>query len=108
MPSSGVARGSEDDGRDGLPGRAGAHPGGMAPETYGPPPGSMTVPFLFQWEVLLAVVVIAVVLAVAFLVLWATRPGAEERAEWQAWLGARSRQAEPDSPEHVPAGRVRT
>ena len=63
----------------------------MALATTAPAPGSMTVPFLFQWEVLLVVVVVAVVVAVAFLVLWSTRTHSEERAEWQAWLGARSR-----------------
>ena len=63
----------------------------MDPATTAPAPGSMTVPFLFQWEVLLAVVVVAMVLAVAFLVLWSTRTHAEDRAEWQAWLAARSR-----------------
>ena len=80
----------------------------MAPTTPAPPAGSMTVPFLFQWEVLLTVVVVAVVLAVAFLALSATRPGAEERAEWQAWLGARSRQAGTEPSDGVPTGPGRT
>ncbi len=104
----GLARPGESEEHSGCDGRAGGHPGGMPPATSGPPPGSMTVPFLFQWEVLLAVVGVAVVLAVTFLALWATRPGPEDRAEWQAWLGARSRQPDPNSPEHVPAGPVRT
>ncbi|RZU31825.1 hypothetical protein BKA19_1507 [Blastococcus saxobsidens] len=58
-------------------------------------PGSMTVPPWFQWEVVVAVVVVAAVLAVVALVLGGTRPGAAERAEWQAWLASRSAREHP-------------
>lgn len=50
----------------------------------------MTVPPWFQWEVVVAVVVVAVVLALVALALGGARPGAAERAEWQAWLASRS------------------
>ena len=80
----------------------------MALATTAPAPGSMTVPFLFQWEAVLTVVVLAVVLAVAVLVRWATRPGAEERADWEAWLSARSRRSGTDSPQDLPGGPVRS
>lgn len=50
----------------------------------------MSVPPWFQWEVVVAVVAVVVVLAVVALALGAVRPGAAERAEWQAWLDTRS------------------
>jgi hypothetical protein len=50
----------------------------------------MTVPPLFGWEAILAVLTILVAVAVTFLVMGATGAGADERSEWQAWLDARS------------------
>ena len=107
-PARPLAREGEGDLRGGFSGPAGAHPGAVDPATTAPAPGSMTVPFLFQWEVLLAVVVVTMVVAVAFLVVWSARTHAEDRAEWQAWLGARSRHprwehTEPDATGSGPA-----
>ena len=65
----------------------------------------MTVPPWFQWEVVVAVVVVAVVLALVALVLGGARPGAAERAEWQAWLASRSVREHPDLAPPPVAGR---
>ncbi|SOD97717.1 hypothetical protein [Blastococcus haudaquaticus] len=62
----------------------------MTPATTPPAPGSMTVPFLFGWEVVLVGLVLLVVVAVAFLAFGALRAGRDDRTEWQAWLDARS------------------
>jgi len=62
----------------------------MAPVTSPPAPGSMTVPPLFGWEVILTVLVVVAVVAVAFVAFGAMRAGRSDRSEWQAWLDARS------------------
>jgi hypothetical protein len=54
------------------------------------PPGSMTVPPLFGWELILTGLVVLVVVAVAFLLVSASGTGRDERPDWQAWLDARS------------------
>ena len=72
----------------------------MAPATTPPAPGSLTVPPLFGWEVILVVLVVVGVVAVAFVALAAMRAGRSDRSEWQAWLDARSasHRAEEDEP----------
>ena len=74
----------------------------MAPSTPAPAPGSLTVPPLFGWEVILVVLVVVGVVAVAFVALGAMRAGRSDRSEWQAWLDARSasqrRPADEDEP----------
>ena len=62
----------------------------MAPATAPPAPGSMTVPPLFGWEVILVALVVVVAVAVAFVAFGAMRAGRSERSEWQAWLDTRS------------------
>ncbi len=62
----------------------------MAPPTTAPAPGSMTVPPLFGWELILTLLVVLVAVAVLFLAFGATRAGRTDRSEWQAWLDARS------------------
>jgi hypothetical protein len=68
----------------------------MAPATTPPLPGSMTVPPLFGWEFIVVVLLLLVAFAVLFFVLSAAGRNVSERAEWQAWLDARSHEgAEP-------------
>jgi hypothetical protein len=62
----------------------------MDPATPPTAPGSMTVPPLFGWEVILVALVLLAVVAVAFVAFGATRAGHSERSEWQAWLDNRS------------------
>ncbi len=62
----------------------------MAHVSSPPAPGGMTVPLLFGWEHILAVLLVLVAVAVVFLVIGATGAGGNERSEWQAWLDARS------------------
>ncbi len=62
----------------------------MAPATTPLPPGSMTVPPLFGWEHIVTVLLLLVALAVAFLVISAAGSNTRGRAEWQAFLDARS------------------
>lgn len=62
----------------------------MAPASTPPPPGSMTVPPLFGWETIIAVLVLLIVVAVAFFALSATGRAPSGRSEFQAWLEARS------------------
>jgi NO-binding membrane sensor protein with MHYT domain len=62
----------------------------MAPATAPPAPGSMTVPPLFGWEVILVALVVVVAVAVAFVAFGAMRAGRSDRSEWQAWLENRS------------------
>jgi hypothetical protein len=57
----------------------------------------MTVPPLFGWEGVLAVVALVVVIAVAFFVASAAGRGADSRSEWMAGLAARSSMP-PDPP----------
>jgi hypothetical protein len=56
----------------------------------------MTVPPLFGWEAILAVLVVVLVVGVAFLVVGAARASGTERSEWQAWLEARSHPRGPE------------
>ncbi|MFD2093364.1 hypothetical protein [Blastococcus deserti] len=59
-------------------------------------PGGMTVPLLFGWQHILAVLLVLVAVAVVFLLIGATGAGGNERSEWQAWLDARAgRRADP-------------
>ncbi|MCF6507317.1 hypothetical protein E9549_07830 [Blastococcus sp. MG754426] len=62
----------------------------MAPPSPAPVPGNLTVPPLFQWEVVAAVVLAVAVLAVVAVIALSAAPGAGERAEWQRWLAGRS------------------
>ena len=71
----------------------------MAPATT-PAPGSMTVPPLFGWEVILTGLVLLVLVAVVFLAFGATRAGRTDRSEWQAWLDARSGSRGPEAERH--------
>jgi hypothetical protein len=66
----------------------------MAPATTPPRPGSLTVPILFGWELIVVVLVVLVGLAVAFFVMAAAGRNVSERAEMQAWLEARSHRYE--------------
>lgn len=56
-----------------------------------PAPGSLTVPPLFGWEGLVALLVAAVVIGVGFLVLSAVSASRRPSADWDAWLQGRSR-----------------
>jgi hypothetical protein len=68
----------------------------MDPAPAPPLPGSMTVPPLFGWEVILTLLVVLIGLAVAFFLASAAGTAPDERSEWQSWLEARSRRsAEP-------------
>ena len=62
----------------------------MAPVPTPPPPGNMTVSFLFGWQDIATVVGLLVVVAAAALVVGMAWAGASGRSEWQAWLDARS------------------
>ena len=62
----------------------------MAPATTPLPPGSMTVPPLFGWEVIVVVLLLFVAVAATFFVLSAAGRNKSERRELQAWLDARS------------------
>jgi uncharacterized membrane protein len=50
----------------------------------------MTVPPLFGWETIVAVLVLVIVVAVAFFVVSATGRAPSGRSEFEAWLQARS------------------
>jgi hypothetical protein len=63
----------------------------MAPAANPLPPGSMTVPLLFGWEHIVTGLLLLVVLAVAYFVISAAGSNTSERAEWQAFLDARSK-----------------
>jgi hypothetical protein len=62
----------------------------MANAPTPPAPGGMTVSFLHGWGDVATVLAVLVVVAVAFLVFTAAGPAVTGRAEWQAWLDARS------------------
>lgn len=62
----------------------------MAPVPTSPAPGSMTVPPLFGWEVILVVLAVVVVLGVVFLLVGSGRASGSERSEFQAYLEGRS------------------
>jgi hypothetical protein len=75
----------------------------MAPATTPPAPGSMTVPPLFGWEVILLLLVVVGVVAVAFVAFGAMRAGRSDRSEWQAWLDTRSASYRQPADEDEPA-----
>lgn len=88
----------------------------MAPATTPPLPGSMTVPLLFGWEHVVTALLLLVAVAVAFFLMSAAGSNSSGRAEWQAFLDARSHESggpatdlrdEPLAPS-VPSGRVST
>ncbi|WP_409331334.1 hypothetical protein [Trujillonella humicola] len=60
------------------------------PATPTPAPGEMTVPPLFGWEQLAVVLLVLVVLVLAVSLVAAARAGRGNRAEFAAWLEARS------------------
>lgn len=62
----------------------------MATPTDPPLPGSMTVPIWYGWEVILAVLLLAVLGAVVFFLVTAARSDANQQVEWRAFLAARS------------------
>jgi uncharacterized membrane protein len=62
----------------------------MAPVTLPPLPGNMTVPPLFGWGDILAVLGLVVLVALAFFVFSAAGSDARGRSEWEASLEARS------------------
>jgi hypothetical protein len=64
--------------------------GPMTPVPTPPAPGSMTVPPLFGWELLLTGSALVVLLAVVGLVVLAAGRDRSGRSEWQAWLDGRS------------------
>jgi hypothetical protein len=73
----------------------------MAPEPTPPLPGSMTVPPLFGWETIVAVLLLLLVVAVAFFLASATGRAPSGQSEFQAWLDARSNRHR-EFPEPVP------
>jgi hypothetical protein len=62
-------------------------------------PGAMTVPFLFGWEHVVTALLLVIALAVVFFVLAAAGRNVSERAEFQAWLDARSNGRRDPAPE---------
>jgi hypothetical protein len=74
----------------------------MAPATSQPIPGNMTVPPLFGWGEILAVLLLLVVVAVAYFVISAAGPDAHGRADWQASLEARSSRRRYPAPDDDP------
>jgi hypothetical protein len=66
----------------------------------------MTVPPLFGWETIVAVLVLLIVVAVVFFVASAAGRAPSGRSEFQAWLDARSTRPEPlDEPADAPLSR---
>ncbi|MGY2129526.1 hypothetical protein [Blastococcus sp. SYSU DS0617] len=63
----------------------------MGPDPNAPPPGSLTVPPLHGWVVLLVLLGLVIVIAVCFLLIGASTPSDSRSAEWRSWLEARSR-----------------
>jgi hypothetical protein len=59
-----------------------AHARPMAPATTPPAPGSMTVPPLFGWEVILTGLLLLIAVVVVVLVTTAARAGTSGRSEW--------------------------
>ncbi|MDT0275424.1 hypothetical protein [Blastococcus goldschmidtiae] len=64
---------------------------GPDPNAPPPPPGSLTVPPLHGWVVLLVLLGLVIVVAVCFLLIGASTPSDSRSAEWRSWLDARSR-----------------
>ncbi len=56
-----------------------------------PAPGSFTVPPLHGWQGIVAVLLVAVAVGVAFLLIGAVVTGRRASPEWDAWLDGRSR-----------------
>jgi hypothetical protein len=78
----------------------------MAHLTTSPAPGDMTVPLLHGGEGIVVGLLVVVAVAVLFLLAASARPGAGSRAEWQAWLDARSgeRRGPPPPGDHAASG----
>ena len=62
----------------------------MTPAPTAPLPGSMTVPLLFGWELILVGLLVVVLAGLVALVLLAAGRARSERDEWQAFLESRS------------------
>ena len=73
----------------------------MAPDPTAPLPGSMTVPPLFGWEIILTVLVVLIGVAVAFFLASVSGTAVDHRSDWESWLDARSRRR-PDPPGRRP------
>lgn len=58
-------------------------------------PGSMTVPPLFGWEHIVAVLALVAVVGALFLLHSVARGSAHGRSDWQSWLDARSARPTP-------------
>src|SRR4051812_20288798 len=101
-----------DEGTQRVPRTApGTHAGPLAPVPAPAPPGSMTVPPLFGWETIVAVLVLLVVVAVVFFVASAAGRSPSGRSDFEAWLQARSARhpAPLDEPvDSPPAGQAST
>ena len=63
----------------------------MAPAPSPHVPGNMTVSFLFGWQGLVTLLVVVIAVGVGFLLVSAARSTKDTRAEWQDYLGSRSR-----------------
>lgn len=65
----------------------------MRPDS--PLPGSLTVPPLHGWWGIVAVLVLAAVVGVGFLIAGTTSRSASRSGEWEEWLEGRSRSIPP-------------
>lgn len=63
----------------------------MDPVPTPQPPGNLTVPPLFGWQEIMAVLGLVIAAAAAFLVIAAVATLWTGRSEWRAYLEARSR-----------------
>ncbi|TKJ31405.1 hypothetical protein [Blastococcus sp. CCUG 61487] len=75
------------------------------PTDSSPLPGSLTVPPLHGWLGIAALLVLAVVVGVGYLVVRAAGHDDSESSEWLSWLDGRSRTGvveEPADPGHAP------
>ena len=79
----------------------------MGPDTDAPPPGSLTVPPLHGWVVLLVLLGLVIVVAVCFLLVGAGTPSDSRSSEWEAWLQGRSRRRREDAGEPMTPGTAR-
>jgi hypothetical protein len=61
------------------------------PSDSTPLPGSLTVPPLYGWVGIVALVVLAALVGIGFLVVGAMARSESRAMEWQSWLEARSR-----------------
>ncbi|WP_147251715.1 hypothetical protein [Blastococcus sp. TF02-8] len=62
----------------------------MDPATTTPPPGSMTVPPLFEWQTVAVVVGLAAVVALVVAVALVAGLSRRGRSDWESWLASRS------------------